>query len=139
MYNPELVQENETQIKLKESKKGDKYLDLARELKKLWNMKLTVINCNWCSWYSYQRISTGTGELGNQSSGDHPKYSISKMSQNSKKSPGDLLSLIYRMIGRVEVIKWPITFSQRPGLLSVHITFHFLYDYLYKRHEATGK
>ena len=30
-------------VKLKESKKSDKYLDLARELKKLWNMKVTVI------------------------------------------------------------------------------------------------
>ena len=30
-------------LKLKESKKRDKYIDLARELKKLWNMKVTVI------------------------------------------------------------------------------------------------
>ena len=29
-------------VKLKESEKRDKYLDLARELKKLWNMKVTV-------------------------------------------------------------------------------------------------
>ena len=30
-------------VKLKESGKRDKYLDLARELKKLWNMNVTVI------------------------------------------------------------------------------------------------
>ena len=30
-------------IKLKECKKKDKYLDLARELKKLWNMKVTIV------------------------------------------------------------------------------------------------
>ena len=30
-------------IKLNESEKKDKYLDLARELKKLWNMKVTII------------------------------------------------------------------------------------------------
>ena len=30
-------------MKLKECKKRDKYLDLARELKKLWNMKVTII------------------------------------------------------------------------------------------------
>ena len=33
-------------LKLKESKKSDKYLDLTREMKKknkLWNMKVTVI------------------------------------------------------------------------------------------------
>ena len=30
-------------IKLKESEKKYKYLELARELKKLWNMKVTII------------------------------------------------------------------------------------------------
>ena len=30
-------------VKLKESEKRDNYLDLARELKKLWNMKVTVM------------------------------------------------------------------------------------------------
>ena len=30
-------------IKLKESEKKDKFLDLARELQKLWNMKVTII------------------------------------------------------------------------------------------------
>ena len=30
-------------IKLKECEKRDKYVDLARELKKIWNMKVTII------------------------------------------------------------------------------------------------
>ena len=30
-------------IKLKECKKKNEYLDLARELKKLWNMKVTIV------------------------------------------------------------------------------------------------
>ena len=30
-------------IKLIECEKKDKYLDLARELKKLWNMKVTIV------------------------------------------------------------------------------------------------
>ncbi len=30
-------------INLKESEKKDKYLDLARELKKRWNMKVTIV------------------------------------------------------------------------------------------------
>ena len=33
----------DNRVKLKESEKKDKYLDLARELKKLWNMKVTII------------------------------------------------------------------------------------------------
>ena len=31
-------------LKLRESEKGDTYLDLARELEKLWNMNLTMIS-----------------------------------------------------------------------------------------------
>ena len=30
-------------IKLKECEKRDKYLDLARKLKKLWNMRVTIV------------------------------------------------------------------------------------------------
>ena len=30
-------------INLKECAKKDKYLDLARELKKLWNMRVTIV------------------------------------------------------------------------------------------------
>ena len=30
-------------VKIEESEKRDKYLDLAQELKKIWNMKVTVI------------------------------------------------------------------------------------------------
>ena len=38
-------------IKLKECEKMDKYLNLARELKKLWNMHYdNYTNCNWCVW-----------------------------------------------------------------------------------------
>ena len=34
----------EHRIKLKECEKRDKYLDLVRELQKLWNMKVTIIS-----------------------------------------------------------------------------------------------
>ena len=37
------MKEEEEEIKLKECEKKDKYLDLARELKKLRNMKVTII------------------------------------------------------------------------------------------------
>ena len=80
-------------VKFKESEKRDKYLDLARELKK----KQTVehesddyTNCNWCSCYSHQRIGTRTGGLVNNGrDGDCPKYSIIEIGQNTGKSPGD--------------------------------------------------
>ena len=86
-------------VKLKESEKKDKYLDLARELKKLLNMKVSDTNCNWCSWYSHQRIGTRTGGLGNKGmSGDYPNYSIIEISQNTKISPGDLRRLAFTQI-----------------------------------------
>ena len=47
-------------------------------------------NCNWCSWYSHQRIDKGTGRPGNKkTSGDHPNDGIVVIGQNTKKSPGD--------------------------------------------------
>ena len=52
------------------------------------------INCNWCTWYSHQRFSLGTGGLGKKRiSGDNPNYSIIKIGQNTGKSPRDLRRL----------------------------------------------
>ena len=82
-------------VKLKESKKKAKYLDLAREFKKIVEHGSDGdTNCNWCSWYSHLRIGTRTGGLGNKkTSGDHSNYSIIEIGQNTEESPGDLLSL----------------------------------------------
>ena len=42
--------------------------------------------------YSHQKIGTGNGGLGSKRTfGDHPNYSIVENSQNTEKSPGDLL------------------------------------------------
>ncbi len=38
-----IVDSADHRINLKECEKKDKYLDLARELKKLWNMKVTIV------------------------------------------------------------------------------------------------
>ena len=65
-------------VKLKESEKRDKYLDLARELKRLSSMKVMVIRIQ------IGMFATGTGRHGNKRmSGGHPNYSIVEMSQNS--------------------------------------------------------
>ena len=39
----DLAVPDDHRMKLKESEKKNKYIDLARELKKLWNMKVTII------------------------------------------------------------------------------------------------
>ena len=52
-------------IKLKECEKKDKYLDLARELKKTMEHEGdNYANCDWCFWYNHQRIIKETGGLG---------------------------------------------------------------------------
>ena len=82
-------------IKLKQCEKKYKYLDLARELKKLWNMQVTIIPI------VIGAIGTVTKgllkgledlEVGGRVE-DHPNDSIIGNGQNSNKSPGDLPSL----------------------------------------------
>ena len=52
------------------------------------------INCDWCSWYSHQKINKGKEGLGNKrTSGEHPNYCTIKIGRNTEKSPGDLRKL----------------------------------------------
>ena len=70
-------------VKLKESEKKDKYLDLTRELKKHESDFYTYKS--WCSWYFHLRINKETGELGNKRTrGDHPNYCIIEIWQNTE-------------------------------------------------------
>ena len=65
---------------MESQRERDKYLDLARELKKTMEYEGDT-NCKWHAWYNHQRISTGTGGLGNKRmSEDHPNYSIVEIS-----------------------------------------------------------
>ena len=81
-------------VRQKENEKKDKYLDLARELKKLWNMKAKMIPSVISAFSSHQRIGKGIGGLGIwQTSGDHPNYSNIKIGQNTEKSHIDLRRL----------------------------------------------
>ena len=68
------------------------YLDLARELKKLWNMKVTIIPI---LIDAFGTVTKGLlKELGSwKTSGDHPNY-ICENGQNTEKSPGDLRYLL---------------------------------------------
>ena len=82
-------------LKLKESEKKDKYLDLVRELKKTMEHESNGdTSCNWCTRYSHQRIDNGTGGLANKRTSEYlPSDSIIKIGQNTDKSPGDLKRL----------------------------------------------
>ena len=82
-------------IKLKECEKKDKYLNLARELKKLWNMKVTIIPIVIGAFGTVtKKLLKGTGGFGSwRMCGDYPNDSIIENSQNTEKSPGDLRRL----------------------------------------------
>ena len=89
----DLVVPADRRVRLNETEKKDKYMDLARELKKktVEHESENFTNCAWCFWYSHQRIIKGTGWLGNKrTSRDHPNYYIFENDQNTEKSPGDL-------------------------------------------------
>ena len=79
-------------INLKESEKKDKYLDLARELKKLWNMKVTIVPIVISSLGTVTKgFIKGSGGLGSWQTGrDYPNDSITDDGQNTETSPGDL-------------------------------------------------
>ena len=87
----------ENWVEIKESKKRDKCLDFARELKKKETMEYEGegdTNCDWCTCNNPQRISKGTKGLKNKrTSEDHSDYSIIKIGKNTEKSPGDLRRL----------------------------------------------
>ena len=65
-------------LKLKENLKKDKYLDLARELKKTMEYESgNNIKCDWWFLYSHQRIIKVSGGLGyKRTSEDHRNYYI---------------------------------------------------------------
>ena len=90
-------------IKLKECEKKDKYLDPVRQLKKLWNMQVSIIPI---VIGAFGTVTKRTGGLGSWwTSKDHPNYSITENSQNTEKSPGDLR--------RLAVTKTPVEDHQR--------------------------
>ena len=58
--NSGLCRSDWPQVSTEKSKKKDKYLDLARELKKTMEHESDGNTCcNWCIWYSHQRIGKG--------------------------------------------------------------------------------
>ena len=72
-------------INLKEREKRDKYLDLARELKKLWNMKVTIMPI------VIGAFGTITKELfkGLEDLEVGGRVEFAKNDQNPETSPGD--------------------------------------------------
>ena len=94
-------------VKLKECEKKDKYLDLARELKKAMEHESDEFtNCDWCFWHSNKRIIKGCGGFGSwRTSGDHPNDSNTEDSQNTEKSPRNLRRLAVTQI-QWKTISW---------------------------------
>ena len=76
-------------MKLKEDELRDMYLDLAGELKKLLNMKLTVISIVICVLRTVPKgLLKGLNKL--EIEGQNRLSRIIKMDQNAEKSPGNM-------------------------------------------------
>ena len=76
--------------KINESKKINKFLDLPRELEKLYNMRVSVIPIV----VSTQRLGKKSGGIGNQKKNqDHSELNIIKIGLNIQKSPEDMRRL----------------------------------------------
>ena len=80
-------------IKLKESEKKDKYLNLARELKKLWKMKVAIIPIGIGVFYIVTK-----GILKGLENG-----------HNTEKSPGNLRRLLTIILPIILTIILPIS------------------------------
>ena len=83
-------------VKIKESEKRDKYLDLARKLKQSMEYEDDDdANSNWWTWNDSQRLSKRAGAVGNRRmSVDYPNYRIVEVGQNTEKSPRNLRRLV---------------------------------------------
>ena len=83
-------------MKIQVNKKRDKYLDLAREPKNVMEHESDGdTNYIWSTQDGLQRFRKGTGRFGNRKTcRDHPKYSVTKISQNIGKRPEDLRRLL---------------------------------------------
>ena len=80
-------------VKLKENEKKDKYLELAREWKKLWNMKVTIIPIVIGALSTInKRLVQGLEDLEIRGPVETIK-TIIEIGQNTEKSPGDLRKL----------------------------------------------
>ena len=81
-------------VKLRESEKRDKYLDIAFELKIVEHESDGDTNCNSRTRHGHQRIGTGTiGLVDKWTSIGHSNDRIVEMGQNTKKSSEDLKRL----------------------------------------------
>ena len=69
----------------KRKSKRDKFLDLVRELRMLWNMRVPVIPIVTDVFgMVLLRVGKDTGRVGN-----HSNHRITEIGQNTEKSPGD--------------------------------------------------
>ena len=82
-------------VQRKEYEKKDKSIDLARELKKLWHMQVTIIPSVIGVFGTVTKgLLKGLEDLEiRTTSGDHPNNSIIEKGQNTEKSHGDLSRL----------------------------------------------
>ena len=83
-------------------------------------------NCNWCTQYSHQSISTG--------SSDYPNYSIVEIGQNTEKSPGDLRFVVTQILMKNQA-NTGVKNSQREIIIIIIIMMIMKRSYAGKNHK----
>ena len=105
----------------KKCEKKDKYIDLAREMKKLWKMLVIIIPI---VIGAFGTVTKGTGELGSwRTSGDHPNYNMTENCLNTAKSPGDLrrLAVTQTPVKNYQLmLVWKTISARRPDLIIIN-------------------
>ena len=77
---------------MKECEKKDKYLDFARQLKELWNMKVTIVPIVIGAFGTVTKGLFKGLEVLEVGGRVDPNYNIIENGQNTEKNPGDLRS-----------------------------------------------
>ena len=120
-------------VKLKECEKRDTYLDFARELKKLQNMKVTIMpNVIGTICTVTEGLVLVLEDLEkNRTSRNHPNYCIIEIGQNTDKSPGGMLSLKLHWENITERCYLKL---KREQIIMIYIyiyIYKFIYAYIY--------
>ena len=107
-------------VKSKESKIKDQYLDLAKRLKKLWNMKVTVIPIVIGALITVTNgLAQGLEDLKMRTTRNHTNNCFIKIGQNTDKSPGDLRRLV---VTQTPVKNYRLTLMWKPLKIKIKNT-----------------
>ena len=108
--NSGLCYPGRSEWKSKKKKREKSTWTLPENYKIIDHESVSDTNCNWCERNNPQRLGKETERVGNwRTCQDHLNYSITKIGQNTEKSPGDLKRLGVtqtRVKNQLPILEW---------------------------------